>query len=841
MKNESNGLSPAARLRRLTITVAALAILAAACTVPPGTLINDDPVEPESVGDPALQSYSVLPPGNGNTVGFTSAWSDDQRGPYDRLIDVVADGALTDDNLGRYFKAATLGTVDNPSSEIVKVETPEPGVEVAWDNHGVPHITGDTEHQVGFGSGWAVAEGRMFVADLARILGRTGTIEMIGGFSHIDKAFTQIGTVPAINYTDDELNASIEAVMAGQPDGKRMQAATEGFVDGINAWKAVNPMPAALVALGVTDHHWTLADVVAVGITVDDIFGSGGGDEVSNAEFRRQLTDEFGEPRASELYEMLRMRDDPAATTHVEQPFPYPLFADTDTGPAGTINRINPAANVVLDPEPDMAKAPARPPSASNYVAISGERSANGHPVLVGGPQSAYIAPQLLFEMELHGAGYDARGITFPGLGPWVIIGRSRDYAWTATAGGSDLVDQRIKRLCEPDGSDPTAESTHYMFNGDCLAMTRPDPTAAWRTVHGPVVGDGTVDGEPVAVSQQRASRGLAANAVPSFWKLNQGEVSSGADFARVMSDVPMSFNWVYVDSQDIAFFHSGKYPIRATGVNPDMPTWGTGEWEWKGFLDYRRQPQVVNPSSGYLISWNNRIAPQWQASDGDWGIGSVQRVDMLRRRVESVQNAEASDLVTLVQEVATTDMRGEAVLPPALTLIEGAALTPQVATAASDLRDWIAGGSQRRDRDNNGFYDAEVIPIADRFHAELLKGVFEPGLGRFFSSDDLRRPSGTDNAPGLIGSSFQGGWYSLLFDDLTASAAGKDSFCGSGSSSDCTNVIAEALTAAVSNAGPYPQITVGEHLRFLPLITNATPMRWQNRPTYQQVVSFGD
>ena len=45
------------------------------------------------------------------------------------------------------------------------------------------------------------------------------------------------------------------------------------------------------------------------------------------------------------------------------------------------------------------------------------------------------------------------------------------------------------------------------------------------------------------------------AHAAPAFWALNQGRVRSAAEFAPTMSDVPMSFNWLYVDGSDIAYF----------------------------------------------------------------------------------------------------------------------------------------------------------------------------------------------------------------------------------------------------------------------------------------------
>src|SRR5437667_8881252 len=43
--------------------------------------------------------------------------------------------------------------------------------------------------------------------------------------------------------------------------------------------------------------------------------------------------------------------------------------------------------------------------------------------------------------------------------------------------------------------------------------------------------------------------------------------------------------NWTYVDSRDVAYSMSGKLPIRNPHVNPNFPAWGTGQWEWQGFV----------------------------------------------------------------------------------------------------------------------------------------------------------------------------------------------------------------------------------------------------------------
>ena len=76
----------------------------------------------------------------------------------------------------------------------------------------------------------------------------------------------------------------------------------------------------------------------------------------------------------------------------------------------------------------------------SNALLVSA-RERVGHPIAVFGPQTAYFAPQLLMEQDVHGAGIDARGVAFPGSNLYVQLGRGRDYAWSATSAGQDIVD----------------------------------------------------------------------------------------------------------------------------------------------------------------------------------------------------------------------------------------------------------------------------------------------------------------------------------------------------------------------------------------------------------------
>ena len=86
----------------------------------------------------------------------------------------------------------------------------------------------------------------------------------------------------------------------------------------------------------------------------------------------------------------------------------------------------------------------------SNALVVDAKHSKDHHPIAVFGPQVSYFAPQILSQEEISAPGYHAEGASFPGTG-LVELGRGEDYAWSATSAGSDLIDQRLELICNPE------------------------------------------------------------------------------------------------------------------------------------------------------------------------------------------------------------------------------------------------------------------------------------------------------------------------------------------------------------------------------------------------------
>jgi acyl-homoserine lactone acylase PvdQ len=868
-----------------------------------------DPARLEALDDAQIHG-TVTPPGTDlrNATAEIAA--------YDDLVYGYPD--LTEEEIRtRYFKDRRFGAVEDAQ----RAYSPREGVTIFRTGQwGEPVIYGDTDEDMAFGAGFVAAEDRLVIMELLRALGRGEAFELLGTSTAwlADAEMTRL-----YGYTDAELEGQITRLpeVYGQA-GQDVFDMGEAYVAGINEYIAAGirgevPFPAGLSDLGLeAPAPWRNSDVVAVVSIIRALFGAGGGAELNNAAVLAGLVDDLGIEDGTAVYEDFRNRFNADGPVHTTRSFPYlrpdPDRLDPDANVITSIE-TSPGVQVLLEDlfgsfggDPSLARAQlaalaedaeirwdrlvlegggamldlSRPGGMSNYLVIDGEKSATGHPILLGGPQAAYFSPQILLDYELHSPTISARGAGFPGLSLLVVMGRTGDYAWTPTAGGSDMIDTYLVELCEPDGSEPSQRSYHYVHDGECLEMDRrvirtvtddapadlpgrdllPDIYAE-RTVHGPVVARGEVGETPVAVARKRSTYLKEVDAAISILKMNRNEASTADEFIDIFIESHnLSTNWAYASRDEIGYVHGGLYPIRPPEVHPDFPVWGDGRFEWETdadgedrWLPKDRWPHDTNPDRGFFVSWNNRQAADWGASDANWGFSSVYRGDLLEDPLVAAEPGSLGlvEMVQIMEQAGLTDLRGYKVAPLALDVL-AAADPPSAREAAMVelLRDWIADGALRRDGDEDGTYDHDAaIAIMDAWWEPMIRAVYDPVLG-----NAARIPLGFDNAPGPTGSAYQGGWYGYLWTDF-AMHLDEDvrtpthrTYCGGttdaeGSLADCAEVLWAALAAAGDALGgddpdEWGVSAEAERIRFLPAA--ALSMHWVNRPTTQQLAMFG-
>ena len=238
--------------------------------------------------------------------------------------------------------------------------------------------------------------------------------------------------------------------------------------------------------------------------------------------------------------------------------------------------------------------------------------STTGHPLLVGGPQIGYFYPGFTYEIDMHAADLHWRGATsapFPG---YMLIGRGKDFATTLTSAGSDVIDQYAETLCG--GSD-----TMYLYKGKCTPMGTVDAgTLDGNAGHlqdrrstGPSSATRRCNGTKVAISSKRSSFGKDSLDLLYNRRLSNGQVHSaevlragrGADAA----DVQLLLHGLQATSRCTAPACCRSGP---KGIDPSLPTVGTGQYEWKGFLPPKKHIQGIDPQKtpvkGTMVNWNN-------------------------------------------------------------------------------------------------------------------------------------------------------------------------------------------------------------------------------------------
>ncbi|GAC1323395.1 MAG: penicillin acylase family protein [Thermoleophilaceae bacterium] len=803
---------------RAGVAAAVAALLSLASTSAPAAA----DVAPYQAND-FLGFHDVLPPGtNGlaNAAGLAAfkatgarpAHNDDQLAMYRDLV--YAAPNLRPQDLGRYYKDASFGV---RPQDIARTEQPRSDVTIVRDGgFGVPHIYGSTRSGTMFGAGYAAAEDRLFFIDVLRHLGRGQLSSFAGGSKgnrELDAQQLQIAP-----YTESELAAQVPALarLYGS-DGQRVIDDVNSFTDGINAYIGEakldpNKMPAEYAAIGRPQgpDNWTSADVISEAALVGGIFGKGGGTQLAWGQILQSFQSRFGAASGPELWKDWREPNDPEAPTTVQNgSFPY------QTSPA------HPAADSVSLPDPGSLEttqvagpappgspaqsilggllhglAPAFPASHSNALLVSGAHTQSGHPIAVMGPQVAYFSPQILMEEDMHGPGIDARGAAFAGVNLYVELGRGRDYSWSATSAGQDIVDDFAVDLCNPDGSPPAKNADHYMFRGQCIPMETITRVNSWtpnaadqtppgsealtvqRTNYGPVVGRATVSGRPVAYTRLRSTFGHEVDSALGFADFNDPDrIHSGQDFQRAAYRIGYTFNWLYADSRDIAYFNSGNNPVRDPRTDPLLPV--NARYEWQGlnptdrtasYTPFEQHPQVVNQD--FITSWNNKQARDYGAADGFFGTVFRSQLldDRIRTRIAGGRRIGLTDLVNAMEDAGTVDLRADKDLPYILQVI-GTPSDPGLASAVAKLRAWVAAGSHRRASSPGAPYDhSDAIAILDAWWPLLVQGEFRPTLGDTLYkqlSDQIEIDNAPNNSGAHLGSAYDHGWYGYVQKDL--------------------------------------------------------------------------
>jgi penicillin amidase len=633
---------------------------------------------------------------------------------------------------------ACVGWAVGSQPQAVELSVRGDTVRITRDFYGVPTVQASTQYGLLYGNGYAIAQDRLWQMELYRRQARGEMAEIMGS-----RALEQDKAARIEGYTDAELQAQIDRLP------RELQDALDALAAGINAWiqeaQRIGKLPKQYTDNGIEPRPWQPTDTVAIAVMMLRRFGG-----VMSA----------GDLRNYALYQLLKARNKELAATWandllwIQDPSsPTTVSPEDDSrkahrrDPRQTLQQMRKHLELLPDLGLDVILPALRIASGqaqiefaqahglythfgSYAILISPQRSATGLPILVGAPQMGFSLPHIAAEIHLNGAGINARGMTFPGV-PGVLIGTNENLAWTFTSGVADFVDAFILKL------DPQTPE-RYWYKGTWRNLEKrtetirvkgdkPVELTVYRSVYGPVVA---VDARnAVAVSLKLSYWNNELEAFRAFYGFLTARTV--ADFERAASHIPASFNaFCATRTGDIAYFYCGRAPIRADGVDPRLPTLGTGEYDWKGTIPFSEMPRVVNPKQGYIVNWNNKPAVWWENADTPvWGM--IFRVHRLNTLIQSKPYLTVDDVKAYIRDIAEYDEDSGKLLPIMLRLVKRNErnFSDELRAAVRLLESWDC--HEREGSAAKALWDAWLDAVRVRIFADDLGNFFSPDLFR--------------------------------------------------------------------------------------------------------------
>ncbi len=596
------------------------------------------------------------------------------------------------------------------------------------DEYGIPHVFADTYEDLSFGVGYAIAEDRLWQADLFR-REATGRLSELGiGNVSMDLLARTYG------YSVQE---NTELFTTVQSPYKEMISA---YTAGINQYIAeaiAHPdelMPYEYIKRGIVPAPWTVEDSLAIGQLMVRRWGEGGGMELIFTLVLQQLIQRNGLINGWRIFNDACPQVDPGATTTIQSNESIPQ-QEISVFPPVFPRMLSQLARQILrlkDQEKRFCESHGLLYHfGSNGWVVAPQKSATGNPLLLGGPQMGHSIPQIVVEIGMHGAGINATGMTFPGVGPAIAIGTSTAGAWTTTSGLSDGVDTYIEILHPLD-------KTRYRYKGRWEQMEQrteiivdvngtPHEHTCYRTIHGPVLNS----------LWKPFIGGLAISSKMAFWKqehhtiegvMSFQQCTNITEFEAGVSNIVSSHNWFWADRHgDIGYYHSGYYPIRPTygfmhrRIDDRFPLLGTGKEEWLGIVPFEDLPQQRNPSSGFFANWNNKPEISWTHAEAEvgplWGEGHI--VVRIQELLAADPAVSFEDMKEICRNVAYHDAYGTYFKPFLLHAINTTSDIPvEVKTA---LQTWDC---YLNDEDDDGYYDDPGLTIFQTWYDTLYDAV---------------------------------------------------------------------------------------------------------------------
>ncbi len=535
-------------------------------------------------------------------------------------------------------------------------------VHIVRDFWGVPQIFASDTNDLYLACGYVHAQDRLFQLDLYRRIAH-GTLSELFGVTYLelDEYHRQLGFGAIANATVPLLDPTVLGLL-------------KSYAIGINRYmeNIGSAIPVEISVLGYFPAPWNETDTLAI---------------------ERYVAWQLSASTAFDDLKMANLIDTFGADLVFKDLFPEVQYNDNFIVPPTSLpDYLKGAAESLANRLEDLQKL--NPGSlstgGSNSWVINGSHTSTGAPMMASDPHLSMTLAPIWYEIQLVAPGHNVQGITYTGI-PFVYQGHNPDIAWTWSGMLSDVSDFYYY-LWNP------SDASQYWWDGGWQSVQQRNTTIWVRveggfhpvettlnyTVHGPLFEE--EDGR-FALKWSGANGTLTTEALYDL-----GLATNHAEFLSAIQQIDApNLNFLYADTAgDIAYHAAAAQPIRGPGQGPSPLNGSADNTGWQGFIPFNQLPQSLNPSSGFLVSANNRPVNASYPYYLGYTFASPYRANRITDLLNTTSTYSLSDMGTIQQDVLSLHALAIKDIVASVVLAEvTASEDPIMHAAATALQSW--------------------------------------------------------------------------------------------------------------------------------------------------------
>jgi penicillin amidase len=686
---------------------------------------------------------------------------------------------------------------------------------IKYDEHRIPHIFAENDHDLYYAQGYVTARDRLWQLDIQTRSAAGRLSEVVGPKAFdIDRYHRRMG-----------MTYGAENTLRGMMKDPASKMMIEAYTEGVNNYihhLSPKDYPIEFKLLEYKPEDWKPINCAYLLKLMSETL-AGGSDQFGMSNNLKK----FGIKDVNDLFPDYPFHEDPIIPVGTKWNFkPLPL--------------PKPSADFLAEMTGTTKPKERVPGVGSNNWAIAGSKSANGYPILANDPHLNLTFPSIWYQVQLSSPTVNVNGVSLPGA-PGIVIGYNQNISWGVTNVDADVLDWYQIRFKDKSRNE-------YWYNNRWnkvkqrvevigIRGQKPFYDTVLYTHQGPVVYDNASEKpkgrENIPIG--RALRWIAhdeSDEFMTFYLLNRGKNYDDYRKALTYFTAPAQ-NFIFADKEkDIAITPNGKFPLKYKDQGKFIMDGSDPANDWHGWIPYDQNPTVKNPSRGFVSSANQSSTDRTYPYYINWRFEQYYRGKRINDRLAAMQNSTV-DTMRLMQ-TDNYSILAQDVLGSMLKYIDLSKLNPAQLKVYQIISTW----------DKHYAVDSMGASIFDDWWYNFYNMVWD----EFDSKDTFFKYPSYDRTEKLLLTEPDSKWFDII------KTAQKET---------CVDIVSRAFYQTVkdltnSNGTPgekwqwgHVKETYINHLANLPGfgtgdfvaggrggVINA--LRWNNGPSWRMVVQMG-